>query len=158
MNSQQMTAQPDAPDERPPVDPLAQALLDRCLSTAGYEKLDGALPNDPLTCGEVRAMAQVVQRGADMAAHLDRANATLDALSGQFQNMRIAMRLLRFYALNPVILPDQDQVVAYLRAWIDDGRWLPMEWPTELPTAAKFLADMGCINFGGLVVLAGGGK
>lgn len=135
----------------------SQTILSRELRLrAGDRKIvDDGSPRDAVTCNELTALADAFdyQEGKldGYRAMCDFANQELAATQQREQNMRIAIRLMRFYALNSVILPDQDQVIAFLRSYIDDGRWLPMPWPTELPTCSKFLADAGYFDLNGYV-------
>lgn len=138
----------------PAVKADSQTTLGRGLRERALDR-SGDLPRNALTCEELNAIADAFdyQEGRldGTRAACDFANQELAAARQREQNMRIAIRLMRFYALNPVLLPDQDQVIAFLRSYIDDGRWLPMPWPTELPTCSKFLADAGYFDLNGYI-------
>lgn len=54
-----------------------------------------------------------------------------------------ALRLLRVYQLGPVEFEESRAIVDYLRGWIDDGRWLGLAWPEQLPGVCRWLIDVG---------------
>lgn len=119
------------------------------------------LPDDlfvRVACSELRSLADAFdaqQHSLDLSRRLTEELKQEFALRTQIietrqDRMRLIIRLMRFYALNPVILPDQDEVIAFLRAYIDDGKYTAVPWPTDLPTAAKFLSDAGYFNLNGV--------
>lgn len=132
----------------------------RLLAREADEKFSGVTT---IRSSELDALADAFDHQAqtngllqDLSAGMKKAY--LDELARHAEELgrkTLMIRLMRFYALNPVLLPDQDDVIAFLRSYIDDGRWLPIPWPTELPTCAKFIADCGFINQGGIVTPLG---
>lgn len=94
---------------------------------------------------EVRALATMMDT-------LDQTATTANTIAEAYQNLEIVVRLLRLYTLNPIMLPDQMAVSAYLREYIDAPGWPALPWPKDLPACARFLTGLGYRNIEGRVM------
>jgi hypothetical protein len=78
----------------------------------------------------------------DQAADLEAANLNL-------ARANLIIKMARTFGLSPVLYPDREAVIPFLRAYIDDGLFKAIPWPTDLPAAAQAMAGLGYINVGG---------
>jgi hypothetical protein len=138
------------------VNPVAAALRERCMDWNGQPMADEEEPRNGPTCAELRALADAYEymqgRIMERETLLEQTAVAMRRMNETLVNMHLMHRISRFYLLNEAIeLPDQKQVRAFIRAYVDDGRWLNIPWPDELPVVAKFLSDAGYINVGGMI-------
>lgn len=86
-------------------------------------------------------------------AEIVRMREFIHAQGQQLITMGAAMRLMRVYILTSVEWEESPDIARFMAQWIDDGRWLPLGWPSQWPNVAKWLLDIGFAPDGGKIGL-----
>ena len=99
-------------------------------------------PQVILSADEARALAQ----------SFDHQHALISQLAATAAQMTTALKLARTFALSSIEMPGAQEVRKYLAAYIDDGRFLPLRWPGDIPELSQALSNMGFINVKGVAI------
>lgn len=108
--------------------------------------------------GRVSVDPAVLTRSAKLLE--DTASGARDRMQRQayeleWSDMRktVALRLVHFYAMSGLMLPESQSVRAWLQGWIEAGMSAQLGWPSNLPGTAKLLISWGYQEVGGCIGL-----
>ncbi len=106
--------------------------------------------------GFVRVDPAVLTKAAELLTQsaskdLSVIQAERDELGWTVMRMSVALRLIHFYAMSGLMLPESGQVRDWLKRWIDAGMVDQLGWPIALPGTCALLEQWGFQNVLGTI-------